>query len=131
MKKIITFLLLFFILIIGNLYSSMMSFAMQTEMHKQMMWKMKMDCCDDLEKDNWCNDCCILADTDLNSNNINLSNYKKILKIKLISFVDIFSTSSNFLENKNLIKNTSPPNYKQKIKFYSYSDLIKIIKSNT
>jgi hypothetical protein len=109
----------------------MMSFAMQTKMHNKMMLEMKMKCCD-YSKENNCNDsCCISSVTDLWINLINLDNSKKILKVKLISFINIFDFSSKFLENKNLLKTNSPPFLDKKIKYYSYSDLVKIIKSNT
>jgi hypothetical protein len=88
-----------------------------------------MDCCEHSEQNNCGDFCCSSADTDidLNLNNINHNNTKKILKFKLNSFINI---SSKFLRNRNLIKNTSPPNLENKTKYYSYSDLIKIIKSN-
>jgi len=75
-------------------------------------------------------ECCISLDSDSEIVILNNTFQKKILKIKLINFIDIFQVSSKFLENKNLIKNTSPPNLEKKIKNYSYSELIKIIKSN-
>jgi len=103
----------------------MMAFAMHSNMWKQMM--MKMNCAE--KKD--CHSSCYKAviKNKLISSNNNFS--IKIIKIKLFSFIDIFSNSSYFLENKNLIRNTSPPpNLNKKIKYYSYSDLIKIIKSN-
>jgi len=103
----------------------MMAFAMHSDMWKQMM--MKMDC----DKGGKCHSSChkvVIKDVIVSSNT---SFSTKIIKIKLFSFVDIFSVSSKFLENKNLIKNTSPPNLNKKVKYYSYSDLVKIIKSNT
>jgi len=108
----------------------MMAFAMQNNMHSQMMWEMQ--CCD--KSDEWkkcSNECCYSSDIKINPIISNSNNDKKILKTKLISFINIFEKSSKFLENKNLIKTNSPPNIENKIKFYSYSDLVKIIKSNT
>ena len=108
----------------------MMSFAIQNWMHNKVMWDMQ--CCD--KSDEWkkCNaKCCYSSNIEINPILLNSSNDKIILKIKLISFINIFYSSSKFLENKNLIKTNSPPNIENKIKFYSYSDLVKIIKSNT
>lgn len=117
----------------------MMAFAMQNDMmHKKMMWKMSMvqntNCCLEKNEDNnWCNhSCCISWNSDFQNIILNNHNFEeKILKIKLISFIDIFAESSHFFENKILIRKTSPPNLDNKIKYYSYSDLVKIIKSNT
>jgi hypothetical protein len=92
---------------------------------------MSEQCCNNSENKKSCEtQCCDSSDIDSNLNNINFNNSKKILKTKLTSFINIFNISSKFLENKNLIKNTSPPNIENKIKYYSYSDLVKIIKSN-
>jgi len=108
----------------------MMAFAMQNKMHSKMMWMMEMKCVhSDWKK---CHETCHKAELKniIVSSNINLN--KKIIKTKIFSFIDIFSnTSSKFLENIKLIKNTSPPNLQKEIKYYSYSDLVKIIKSNT
>jgi len=89
---------------------------------------MSMDCC---EENNCNNECCFTSDLEKKIYFSNISTSKKILKIKIVGFVDIFSVKTSILENKNLVKKTSPPNIEQKIKLYSYSDLIKIIKSNT
>lgn len=110
----------------------MMTFAMQNN----MMWEMQMmkntDCWGKYEKNNWCNkSCCISWKLNFQKNIFNNNHTEKILKIKQISFINFFVKSSNFLENKKLVKNTSPPNIENKIKYYSYSDLVKIIKSNT
>ncbi len=107
----------------------MMSFVMQTNEHKQMIDNIKIDCCDW----NKCyKECCFLYVLDIDTNLLQNNNFfKKLLKIKLFSFVDIFWKSSYFLENNNLIKLNSPPYIIKKVKYYSYSDLIKIIKSNT
>ncbi|MDQ7022425.1 MAG: hypothetical protein Q9M97_02665 [Candidatus Gracilibacteria bacterium] len=95
---------------------------------KKCEWKKWIVC--EKEKDNSDNSCCISVGDNLKIINLNNNNFDiKILKIRLFSLIDIFSESSRFLENKNLIKKTSPPNYKNKIKNYSYSDLIKITKS--
>ncbi|MFK7780486.1 MAG: hypothetical protein QM490_05130 [Candidatus Gracilibacteria bacterium] len=59
---------------------------------------------------------------------------KKIKIGKILSNLGITNLVFNdfgFLENKNLIKKNSPPYLKRNIKNYSYSKLIKIIKSNT
>ena len=109
----------------------MMAFAMQTEIHKEMMWEMKMDCCEHNNEESCSDSCCFSSDKELISIFSNSNQYKKILKVKIISFINIFDFSSKFLENKNLLKTNSPPNIIQKVKYYSYSDLIKIIKSNT
>ena len=103
----------------------MMSFAMQNDIHQNMMWEMDMDL------NNCIHSCCISWDLDFQIIILNNNNFqKKILKIKSVNFYDIFWKSSQFLNNKNLINNTSPPNLESKIKNYSYSDLVKIIKSN-
>jgi hypothetical protein len=91
---------------------------------------MQMDCCEHSKQNNCDDSCCYSSDIEISPNSVNSNNSKKILKTKLISFINIFETSSKFLENKKLIKNTSPPNLNKKIKYYSYSDLVKIIKSN-
>jgi len=75
-------------------------------------------------------ECCISIDSDFEIFILNNNFKEKVLKIKLINLIDIFQISSKFLENKNLIKNNPPPNFQKKIKNYSYSDLIKVIKSN-
>ena len=106
----------------------MKTFAMQNNMWAKM-WMMKMQCCKDHKKKK---SCCFLSKVNIKIVFSNTTFSSKIIKIKLFSFVDIFLNSNKFLENKNLIKNTSPPpNLNKKIKYYSYSDLVKIIKSNT
>lgn len=104
----------------------MMAFAVQNDIHDEMMEKMNMDCHEKTSE----TECCESTKLEISPNYIKSDTEVKILKIKLISFVDIFNKSSNFFKNKNLIKNTSPPNIENKIKHYSYSDLVKIIKSN-
>ena len=105
----------------------MMSFAMQSWMHGKMMQKMN---CNHSNKD--CKKTCHNSDLKIKLTSFsNTSFSKKIIKKKFFSFIDISENYSKILENKNLIKNTSPPNIENKIKFYSYSDLVKIIKSNT
>ena len=132
MKKLFSFFTLLIFIIVGFLHNSMMSFAMQSNMHKEMMWNMKMHCCDDVDSNNCEHSCYFSWNSDFKIITLNNTNFqKKILKIKIINFYDIFWKSSEFLENKNLINNTSPPNLQNKIKYYSYSDLVKIIKSNT
>ncbi|MDQ7009040.1 MAG: hypothetical protein Q9M94_01985, partial [Candidatus Gracilibacteria bacterium] len=61
MKKFLSLLTLFTFFIIGFLHNSMMAFAMQNNMHEQMMEKMGMDEMDCMgeEKDNSDNSCCI------------------------------------------------------------------------
>jgi len=105
----------------------MMAFAMQNNMHSQMMQKMN---CDHSKKD--CQEKCYNSDLKIKLSNFSNTNFsKKIIKIKIFSFIDIFSKQSKFLENKNLVKNTSPPFMEKEIKNYSYWNLVKIIKSNT
>jgi len=93
-----------------------------------MSSEMNMDCCNS-DKDKTEEDCCFTADVELNLNNLNNSN--KTLKIKLIGFIDVISFSSHFLENKKLIKNTSPPyDYLFREKLKNYTSLTGIIKNN-
>jgi len=107
----------------------MMAFAMDDNMSGKM-WIMQMNC--EHSTSDSCKKSCHSSEVKIKSTFLNSNWWKKILKIKLISFIDIFSNnSSKFLENKNLIKNTSPPYLEKEIKYYSYSDLVKIIKSNT
>jgi hypothetical protein len=92
---------------------------------------MSEQCCNHSKSKKSCDtQCCDSSDIEISPIFINSNNSKKVLKTKLIGFINIFNVSSKFLENKNLIKNTSPPNIENKIKYYSYSDLVKIIKSN-
>jgi hypothetical protein len=91
------------------------------------MEKMNMDCHDKSSD----TECCESSSLEIIPHFINSSNQNKILKIKLISFIDIFNVSSKFLENRKLIKNTSPPDYnflKKDIK--NYTSLTGIIKNN-
>ena len=128
LKKLSTFFVLLAFIFIGFFHNSMMAFAMQNNMWAKM-WMMQMNC--KHSETNSCKKSCHSLDIKVKSTFINSNNDEKVLKIKLTSLIDIFSVSSKFLENKNLIKNTSPPNLNKKIKYYSYSDLVKIIKSNT
>jgi len=65
----------------------------------------------------------------------NLNFYQYFTQISFkntpFTFSNIFNINIWEFKNKNLYKIHSPPNYKRKIKFYSYSHLVKIIKSNT
>lgn len=56
---------------------------------------------------------------------------KKLKEIwnNFVSILDLFKTS--LIPERNLLKITSPPYYFRHIKNYSYSDNIRIIKSNT
>ena len=68
-----------------------------------------------------CKKSCHSSDLKIKLSLLNSNFQKRIIKEKVFSFVNIFSNnSSNFLENKNLIKNTSPPNIENKIKYYFY-----------
>ena len=111
----------------------MMAFAMQSDIHKEIMWNMQMHCWDNISFNNCDHFCHFSWNVDFKIFTLNNTNFqKKVLQMSIISFYDIFWKSSEFLENKNLINNTSPPpNLQNKIKYYSYSDLVKIIKSNT
>ena len=112
-----------------------MTFAMKnmhSKIEKTNSIKEKNKCCLNLKKHKICKKfCCNLSNENkifsFSSNNFS----KKIVKVKIFSFVDISENYSKILENKNLIKNTSPPNIKRKIKYFSYLNLVKIIKSNT
>lgn len=105
---------------------------METDIDRQMMLNMDMNCCYDIDLNNCNHFCCVSWDSDFQVITLNNNNFqKKILKIKITNFYDIFWKSTEFLENKNLLNKTSPPNFKSNIKNYSYSDLVKIIKSNT
>ena len=105
----------------------MMAFAMQSWMQNKMIQKMN---CNHSNKD--CKQICHNSDLKIKLTSFsNTSFSKKIIKIKIFSFVDISENYSEILENKNLVKNTSPPFMEKEIKNYSYSDLVKIIKSNT
>ena len=105
----------------------MMAFAMQSWMDSKMMQKMN---CNHSKKD--CKKICHNSDLKIKLTTFSNNNFsKKIVKVKIFSFVDISENYSKILENKNLIKNTSPPNIKRKIKYFSYLNLVKIIKSNT
>jgi len=55
-----------------------------------------------------------------------------IIPIKILSFnfINKFLLESSTIKNREIIKIHSPPNYKRRIKLYSYIDLTKIIKSN-
>ncbi len=106
----------------------MMAFAMQKNMDSKM-WIMQMHC-NHLDSDT-CKKACHYSDLKIKLPFSNSNFSKKVLKIKVSNFIAIIPISSYFLENKKLIKNISPPNLKRKIKFFSYSNLIKIIKSNT
>ncbi len=108
----------------------MMAFAVQNNMHEAMMQDMWMKCSSDMDKE-WCKHSCHsfpkVEDALL------FSHYQyseKIISVKLIQYIDIFSKLSHFQENKNLVKNTSPPNIKREIKNYNYSQFIGIIQLN-
>ncbi len=135
MKKIFKLFVIITYLIIIFFQNIIMSFAMNNLAKNKTNIEIKVkkiNCCKE-KKSNPCKkNCCIknIIEKNINPSNINLK--EKILKIKIFSFIDIFSISKYFIENKNLIKNSSPPpNLEKKIKYYSYRDLVKIIKSNT
>ena len=108
----------------------MIAFAIQKHIDSKIWIMMQMHCKHSNPSD--CQKQCHSSDIKVKLPFSNSSFQKKIIKIKIFSFVNILeNNSSKFLENKNLIKNTSPPNLQKSIKYYSYSDLIKIIKSNT
>jgi hypothetical protein len=132
MKRIISFFTLFIFIIIGFFYNSMMSFAIKNNIQSNHKWNMKMHCMWNIKYGKWWKHTCpLLKKIDFFSISLNTNYSSKILKIKVLSFINIFSDNKYLLENKNLIKNTSPPNEEEKQKYYSYIDLIKIIKSNT
>lgn len=137
MKKIFSFFTLLIFIVVGFVTNPMMSFAMQ-DMSDMKMWidvNMENDCCS--EDENFSeipckHDCCYESKwlLELSVVTTTRENDKKV-KIKIKSLIDIFSFPLKLHENKSLTKITSPPNRIRKIKNYSYSNLIKIIKSNT
>ena len=129
-KKIITFFVLLVFLFIGFIHNSMMAFAMsQNISHGLSNHKIKYSNCSN-KNTNSKKECNNIVNIDKN-----LNSYKEFkflsIKITLFTFSSIFTVNFSEFKNKNLYKIHSPPNYKRKIKFYSYSNLVKIIKSNT
>jgi len=118
----------------------MITFAIQENLNHEIKnhnnsSNFQTNCCDNkvLEQDNSdCNhECCFKSKWFIVSSVSNISNWNnKIQKINFINFIDIYAISLNSFSNKNLVKKTSPPLFNRKIKNYSYSNLIKIIKSN-
>jgi hypothetical protein len=71
----------------------------------------KMDCHDTSKNKNQDKKSCCFS-SDIDKTVITLNNTEKIfkvLKVEKISILDIFSLDSNHLENRNLVKNISPP----------------------
>ena len=132
MKKLLSsFILLLFTFVVfsGN---TMMVFAVE-EMDISMNMEMKsIWWCSDEDKELYNHECCYESGW-ISSISIwsNIREENKKIKIKIKSFIDIFSFSLKLYENKNLTKITSPPNQVRKVRNYSYTDLTKIIKSNT
>ncbi len=130
MKKIISFIILLSLFIIGFFHNSMMAFAMQNNMHETMMQNMWMNCSMDMKKE-WCKHSCHAFPKVENKLIFSHHEYREtIISIKITQYLDIFSELSYFQENKSLIKNTSPPNLERTIKNYSYSQFIGIIQLN-
>lgn len=138
MKKLFSFFTLLVFIIIAFFGNSMISFAMQEmgdmKMEMSMNDSMKKDCCswnEDTKQD--CNHECCYESWNIQEKSILSSSREenKKIKIKIKSFIDIFSFSLKSFEDKKLTKITSPPDKERKVKNYSYKDLTKIIKSNT
>lgn len=136
MKKKYSFLVLGLFFIILFFQNFMISFAdtkinhkeMETNMHhtniEDCFWEQDTDTKD-------CNhECCYTSNKWVNINFYQIKREKKE-KNKYKNYLIISIVFTKKVENKNLIKITSPPYYKRKVKNYSYSQLIKIIKSNT
>jgi hypothetical protein len=109
----------------------MMTFAVDNNLKVEMTDSQL--CCD---YDDWwdkCLDtCCAESNIDHWISLINTTVSKKILKVVFNkSNIDIFSTSWYSISNKSLINKVSPPYFDREISNYSYSNLVKIIKSNT
>ena len=137
MKTIFSFITLLIFIVVAFLGNPMMSFAMEN------MSGMEMNMDENISKDCWsesknfsenpCNhDCCYKSKSLSEASVINfIREDNKKVKVKIKSLIDIFSFSLKLHENKQLTKITYPPNKVEKIKNYSYINLIKIIKSNT
>ena len=138
MKKLFSFFTLFVFTLIAFFWNTMMSFAMQKDMNIEMKmdeWAMS-GCCDD-DSDEGSQECsheCCVSQADFLpkfvGNQWSRETNKKI-KIYLWVGIDIFSLPFHIFENIKLVKITSPPYWGRDIKNYTYSDLTKIIKSNT
>jgi len=124
MKKFFSLIIAFIFIFIG-FHNSMMSFAMD----KNMQNMQNNDCCLSSD-DSWCLELCCWLDSEvknLNTYSNNILN-KKIFKM----WKNFFPKKENFIfKNKKFSKNISPPNFDRNIKYYWYSDLVRIIKSNT
>lgn len=134
MRKIFSFFALLVYIIIVFFHNPIMSFAMQDNNMVSEMGMNQIDYCEsDWKTDKIPNsNCCYESDSAVLTSALNnFQNDNKAIKIKVNKCLDIFTFSINAFENKKLIKNTSPPFIEKKIKYYSYKDLIKIIKSNT
>lgn len=136
MRKIITSFILLIYLTIAFFQNSMVTFAMQENFTSHMNL-IEAECCVDTDlgteqnQSDCDHECCFESKWFIFQNVINLSNSNlKIEKTKIKNYVDIFDLSNIRIENKNLVNKTSPPIFCRELKNYSYSSLIKIIKSN-
>lgn len=79
---------------------------------------------------NWVPECSLIVDFDQNIH-FNSDNLLKKDTIKINYDFEYISFTPNFKINTNYLKINSPPYLQNDIKNYNYSQLIKIIKSNT
>ena len=129
MKFIVSLFTLLIFFIIGFIHNPMMSFAMS---NSSMMWMSDTMNCMDAENNDM-KICCSSTSNFIKYSSINVNNIKTISKYKVFSFnnIDFLWVNLFSFENSNLIKKTSPPLLERKISNYSYTTLVKIIKSNT
>lgn len=132
MKKILSFLMLLSFLIIGLSHNSMMVFAWDI-----FDWSTNnLLCCHTNQVKNdstpQCSDsCCSEQNIDHWASTV-VRTEEKVLKIWIGDIIlDSCIFSVEWFTNKYFSFTASPPIFERKIKNYSYSGLIKIIKSNT
>lgn len=139
MKKLFSFLVLSWFLIILFFQSFMMTFATGKMSHREMnssvhhsnieecLWEKYLD---DKENQDCEHQCCYQSSTAWNFNIVQPKRESKE-QLKYKNYIDIFTLSVASTENKSLVHIHSPPYLSRKIKNYAYIHLIKIIKSNT
>lgn len=132
MIKVFSFFVLFIFTIVIFIQNTTMSFAMHQSDMSTMMKNINIDCSwtSTTSSVKWCNHECCYESTKLYKlvvlNNIREEGKKVNIKIK--NLVSIHKPSLELYININ--KSSSPPELTRKLIYYSYKDLIKIVKSN-